>query len=152
MEEFRANRRSWSIHEKHLTSPPEESAESIKELTPDEQETTLASRNCKMCKNCQRNSQKSWLNRNRHLLAVKEEILQIHLVPKDPDCETCMRTKVTSSLQTTFTKSHTRATKFGQIIITADHKVINEEVESRNNQRCASVVHGLATKWVESYP
>ena len=44
-----------------------------------------------------------------------------------------------------------RAEKFGDLI-TADHKVINEEGESRNNHRYAVVVQDLATQWSQSYP
>ena len=41
--------------------------------------------------------------------------------------------------------------KFGDLI-TADHKVLNEEGESRNNHRYAVVVQDLAAQWVQSYP
>ena len=44
-----------------------------------------------------------------------------------------------------------RAEKFGDLI-TADHKVLNEEGESRNNHRYAVVVQHLATQWIQSYP
>ena len=40
--------------------------------------------------------------------------------------------------------------KFGDLI-TADHKVLNEESESRNNHRYAVVVQDLATQWIQSY-
>ena len=39
---------------------------------------------------------------------------------------------------------------FGHLI-TADHKVLNEEGESRNNHRYAVVVLDLATQWIQSY-
>ena len=62
-------------------------------------------------------------------------------------CESYERAACTRNPQ-----SHTpRATQFGDII-TADHKVFNEEEETRNNQRCAIVVQGLATQWIQSYP
>ena len=35
---------------------------------------------------------------------------------------------------------------------TADHKVLNEGSESRNNHRYAVVVQDLATQWIQSYP
>ena len=35
---------------------------------------------------------------------------------------------------------------------TADHKVLSEGCESRNNHRCAAVVQDLATQWIQSYP
>ena len=40
---------------------------------------------------------------------------------------------------------------FGDLI-TADHKVLSEGCESRNNHRCAVVVQDLATQWIQSYP
>ena len=44
-----------------------------------------------------------------------------------------------------------RAERFGDFV-TADHKVFNEEGESRNNHRYAVVVQDLATQWIQSYP
>ena len=44
-----------------------------------------------------------------------------------------------------------RAEFFGDLI-TADHKVLSEESESRNNHRYAVVVQDLATEWLQSYP
>ena len=38
------------------------------------------------------------------------------------------------------------------ILITADHKVLSEGCESRNNHRYAVVVQDLATRWIQSYP
>ena len=40
---------------------------------------------------------------------------------------------------------------FGDLI-TADHKVLTEEGESRNNHPYAVVVQDLATQWWQSYP
>ena len=37
-------------------------------------------------------------------------------------------------------------------LITADHKVLNEESASRNNHRYAVVVQDLATQWIQSHP
>ena len=37
-------------------------------------------------------------------------------------------------------------------MITADHKVLNEGCESRDNHRCAVVVQDLAAQWIQSYP
>ena len=47
--------------------------------------------------------------------------------------------------------SHTRAESFGELI-TANHKVLSEGCESRNNHRHAVVVQDLATQWMQSYP
>ena len=44
-----------------------------------------------------------------------------------------------------------RAEKFSHLI-TADHKVLNEEGESQNNHLYAVVVQDLATQWIQSYP
>ena len=44
-----------------------------------------------------------------------------------------------------------RGEHFGDLI-TADHKVLNEEGESRHNHRYAVVVQDLATQWIQSYP
>ena len=43
-----------------------------------------------------------------------------------------------------------RSAKFGHLT-TADHKVLNEGSESRNNHRYAVVVQDLATQWIQSY-
>ena len=37
-------------------------------------------------------------------------------------------------------------------LITADHKVLSEGCESRNNHRYAVVVQDFATQWIQSYP
>ena len=37
-------------------------------------------------------------------------------------------------------------------LITADHKVLSDNCESRNNHRCAVVVQDLATQWIQAYP
>ena len=47
-------------------------------------------------------------------------------------------------------KAARRAEKFGDLV-TADHKVLNEESESRNNHRYAVMVQDLATQWIQSY-
>ena len=36
--------------------------------------------------------------------------------------------------------------------MTAGHKVLSDNCESRNNHRYAVVVQNLATQWIESYP
>ena len=41
--------------------------------------------------------------------------------------------------------------KFGDLI-TADHKVLSDNCESRNNHRYAVVVQDLATQWIQTYP
>ena len=44
-----------------------------------------------------------------------------------------------------------RADNFGDLI-TADHKVLSEGCESRNNHRYAVVVQDLGSQWIQSYP
>ena len=44
-----------------------------------------------------------------------------------------------------------REEKYGDLM-TADHKVLNEECESRNCHRFSVVVQDLATRWLQSYP
>ena len=57
------------------------------------------------------------------------------LLLKDPNCEICKRTKITLAPCWKRTSNHTRrAEKFGDLI-TADHKILSEEGESRSNHR-----------------
>ena len=44
-----------------------------------------------------------------------------------------------------------RANNFGDLI-TADHKALGNNCESRNNHRYAVVVQDLATQWIQAYP
>ena len=44
-----------------------------------------------------------------------------------------------------------RAANVGDLI-TADHKVLSDKCESRNNHRFAVVVLDLATQWIQAYP
>ena len=44
-----------------------------------------------------------------------------------------------------------RAENFGDFI-TADHKVLSDNCEPRNNHRYAIVVQDLATQWIQAYP
>ena len=63
--------------------------------------------------------------------------------PKDRNCNVCLGTRITRAPCRRRTgDSLPRATEFGDVI-TADHKVLNEEGESRNNHRYAVVVQGL---------
>ena len=61
--------------------------------------------------------------------------------PKDPNRDICLKTKITRP----------RAEHFGDLI-TADHKIISEESESRIDHRYAVVAQDLATQWIQSYP
>ena len=44
-----------------------------------------------------------------------------------------------------------RAEFFGDLM-TADHKVLTERCESRDDHRYAVVVQDLAAQWIQSYP
>ena len=72
--------------------------------------------------------------------------------PKDRSCEICQRTKITRAIcRRRIGRVLPRAEKFGDLI-TADHKVLSEGCESRNNHRFAVVVQDLATQRIQSYP
>ena len=72
--------------------------------------------------------------------------------PKDRNCEICQRTKITRAPCRRRTGGAVpRAEIFGDLI-TADHKVLSESSESRNNHRYAIVVQDLATQRIHSYP
>ena len=72
--------------------------------------------------------------------------------PKDRNCEICQRTKITrASCRRRIGGVVPRAENFGDLI-TADHKVLSEGCESRNDHRYAVVVQDLATQWIQSYP
>ena len=72
--------------------------------------------------------------------------------PKDRNCEVCLRTKMTRApCRRRNGGAVPRAENFGDLI-TADHKVLSKNCESRNNHRYAIVVQDLATQWIRSYP
>ena len=71
---------------------------------------------------------------------------------KDRNCEICQRTKIARApCRRRNGGAVHRADNFGDLI-TADHKVLSEGCESRNNHRYAIVVQDLATQWIQSYP
>ena len=72
--------------------------------------------------------------------------------PKDRNCEICTRTKITRApCRRRNGGAVPRAENFGDLI-TADHKVLSDSCESRNNHRFAVVVQDLATQWIQAYP
>ena len=72
--------------------------------------------------------------------------------PKDRNCEICTRTKITRApCRRRDGGAVHRAENFGDLI-TADHKVLSDNCESRNNHRYAVVVQDLATQWNQAYP
>ena len=69
--------------------------------------------------------------------------------PKDRNFEICQRTKIARALcRRRNDGAVPRAENFGELI-TADHKVLSENCESRNNHRFAIVVQDLATQWIQ---
>ena len=72
--------------------------------------------------------------------------------PKDRNCEICKRTKITEvACRRRIGGAVPRAEIFGDLI-KADHKVLREGCESRNNHRYAIVVQDLAIQWIQAYP
>ena len=64
---------------------------------------------------------------------------------KDPNCDICLKTKITrASCRRRTGTVVPRAEHFGDLI-TADHKILSEESESRNNHRYAVVVRKTKT-------
>ena len=70
-----------------------------------------------------------------------EEVWYFHSLSKMPRLRRLLETKITRHpcRRRTGEASTPRAEKFGDLIM-ADHNVLNEEGESRNNHRCAVVV------------
>ena len=72
--------------------------------------------------------------------------------PQDRNCEICKRTKITRApCRRRNGEAVPRAENFGDLV-TADHKVLSDNCESRNNHRYAVVVQDLATQWIQAYP
>ena len=72
--------------------------------------------------------------------------------PEDRNCEICKRTKITRApCRRRNGEAVPRADNFGDLI-TADHKVLSDKCESRNNHRYAVVVQDLATQWIQAFP
>ena len=69
--------------------------------------------------------------------------------PEDRNCEICKRTNITRApCRRRNGGAVPRAENVGDLI-TADHKVLSENCESRNNHRHAIVVQD---QWIQSYP
>ena len=72
--------------------------------------------------------------------------------PQDRNCEICQRTKITRApCRRRNGEAAPRAENFGDFI-TAGHKVLSDNCESRNNHWSAVVVQDLATQWIQAYP
>ena len=83
---------------------------------------------------------------------TKTEAQYLYSLPQRPELRRMLENQnYEDSLQKTRWGICSRAEKFDDFI-TADHKVLNEGSESRNNHRYAVVVQDLATKWIQSFP
>ena len=72
--------------------------------------------------------------------------------PKDRSCDKSLRTKFTRSLfRRRVGEGSTPLEEMFGGLTTADHKILDEEGESRNNHRYAVVVQDLATQWNQFY-
>ena len=72
----------------------------------------------------------------------------ILISPKTEMAKSVKRTKITrASCRRRNGEAVLRAENFGDLI-TADHKVLSDNCESRNNHRYAVVVQDLATQWI----
>ena len=84
------------------------------------------------------------------LTPKRSENLYKHCVhthfPQDQIAKSVIWTKITLYRRRSG-EAVTRAEKFGDLI-TADHKVLSDNCESRNNHRFAVGVHDLATQWI----
>ena len=72
--------------------------------------------------------------------------------PKDRNCEICKRTKITRAPCRRRNRGAVLRSEIFGDLITADHKVLSDNCESRNNHRYAVVVQDLATQWIQAYP
>ena len=75
----------------------------------------------------------------------------INSFPKDPNCAVRRRTKVTRAPRRRNLDDRADRIKIAERFLytmTADHKVLNEDQESRLHQRYALVVQDLATQWI----
>ena len=71
---------------------------------------------------------------------------------EDRNCEICKRTKITRApCRRRKGEAVPRADNFGDLI-TADHKVLSDNCESRNHHLYAVVGQDLATQWIQAYP
>ena len=82
-----------------------------------------------------------WVSTVFTLISLKTEIARF-----------CQRTKKTRApCRRRNGEAVPRAANFVDLI-TADHKVLSDNCESRNNHRYAVVVQDLATQWIQAYP
>ena len=71
--------------------------------------------------------------------------------PKNRNCEIRQRTKITSARAEKQWRSRTSCKKIFVNFITAEHEVVSDNCESRNNHRYAVVAQDLATQLIQAY-
>ena len=74
--------------------------------------------------------------------------------PEDPNCEVCTRTKLTRAPCRRNPDDRADRIKIAERLgdmVTAHHKVLKEDQESRMHHTYAVVVQDLATHWIQSY-
>ena len=72
--------------------------------------------------------------------------------PKDRNCKICKRTKITrAQCRRRSGEAVPRVENFGDLL-TANHKILSDTCESRNNHRYAVVVQDLVTQCIQAYP
>ena len=87
-----------------------------------------------------------------HASSSHEVSLEPTQFPKDRNCEICKRTKITRvPCRRRNGEAVPRPEKICDLI-TAYHKLLSDNCESRNNHRHAVVVQDLATQWIQAYP
>ena len=90
--------------------------------------------------------------REQKWIQVRVSTVDIPALSENPNCDICLKTKITrASCRRRIGGAVPRAENFGDLV-TADHKILSEGSESRNNHRNAVVVQDLATQWLQSYP
>ena len=83
---------------------------------------------------------------------VPRKLRQGRTVPKDKNCEVCKRTKITRAPCRRRTGDAVPRAENVCDLTTADHKVLKEGGQVRNNHRYSVVVQDLANQWIQSYP
>ena len=170
---YRRARLKWQHKHSGIGKPVARSHRNQKNTEKNRDIVTGIGTSCEMCQKGWRISQKNrWTKECQHqasrdtpantshdsdserptkVLSRKHIIAHTHF-PKVRNCNVCLRTNVTGAPCRKRTgEALPRAENVGDLI-TADHKVLSDNCESRNNHRYAVVVQYLATQWTQSYP
>ena len=94
----------------------------------------------------------SWLRfGTAYQSAIKKHSILLTSQKTEVAISACANQNCKGSLQETHWYSRAQSGNFGDLT-TADHKVLSEGCESRNNHRYEVVTQDLATQWTQSYP